>query len=67
MADAEGAVRMTAPAFAGFALATAGGDTVRARAIVPIDPASFWARVRDALVQVEIEEAPLSAAGGHGR
>lgn len=64
--DVDGAVTLTAPAFAGFLLEQAGGDAVKALLGVPSELEVFWCRVLDALQQVVSEERPLRAAGGGG-
>lgn len=71
-ADVNGAVTLTAASFAGFALEAADGDTERAKALVPPELEVFWARTRDALEQVAIEESRPAAttalaATGTGR
>jgi len=66
-ADANGAVTLTAPSFAGYALEQAEGDAVRALESVPQEVEAYWGRVRDALQEVVDEERPLRAVGGDGR
>jgi hypothetical protein len=56
MADANGAVTLTAASFAGYALEAADGDARAAQDIMPTDPASFWSRAHDALDMVATEE-----------
>ena len=56
MAAASGAITMTAPAFVGYALETAEGDTTLARALAPEGPQLFRARVLAALDDITSEE-----------
>lgn len=62
--DVGGAVTLTAPAFAGYTLETAGGDVDLARQFVPTELEVFWARVRDALDQIATEEDTRPLAVG---
>lgn len=63
-ADARGDIVLTAPAFAGFLLDVSEGNPTMARQLVPSEPSTYWARVRDALDAVSLEEAPLRSIGG---
>jgi len=65
LADASPfAVTLTAPAFAGYALETSGGDVIAARGLVPVAAEVFWGRVHEALDCVcQEEQLPRAAAG----
>lgn len=54
--DTNGAIKLTAAALAGYALAQSGGEPHRARGLVPMATTGYYARVRSYLDSVEIEE-----------
>jgi hypothetical protein len=66
-ANETGAIVMTAPTFAGYALEQSDGDATAAHALVPKEPLGYAARVHSALDLVVAEERSAQArraAGG---
>lgn len=66
-ANETGAIVMTAPTFAGYALEQSGGDATAAHELVPKEPVAYSARVHSALDLVRDEELGAKAqraAGG---
>jgi hypothetical protein len=68
MAAASGALSMTVPAFAGYAIEMADGDVEGAKVLAPEGPPLFRERVLAVLdAVIDEEREPLRAAGGSGR